>query len=135
MIEISSSILQVDPTELFTDGFELQNQSAIPLESFSGSFTQGLNNIEFYVYDANRTIQYSNYDFSEYSIVSNSTPGASPGGKKTKPFTTNTNLYDRNNSYASERNNTTEFQQTTDLNKLTNLKQLTIFNKLQMSTH
>ena len=76
MIEISSSILQVDPTELFTDGFELQNQSVIPMESFSGSFTQGLNNIEFYVYDANRIIQYSNYDFSEYSIVSNSTPGA-----------------------------------------------------------
>ena len=114
MIEISSSILQVDPTELFTDGFELQNQSVIPMESFSGSFTQGLNNIEFYVYDANRVVQYSNYDFNEYSIVGNSTPGASPGGKRTEPFTTNTNLYDRNNSYASERNNTTEFQQTTD---------------------
>ena len=114
MIEISSSILQVDPTELFTDGFELQNQSAIPLESFSGSFTQGLNNIEFYIYDANRVIQYSDYDFNEYSIVNNSTPNASPGGKKTEPFTTNTNLYDRNNSYASERNNSTEFQQTTD---------------------
>ena len=51
MISISSSIAQINPQELFTDGFELQNQSVIPKEQFSGSFTQGLNNIEFYVYD------------------------------------------------------------------------------------
>ena len=61
MISISSSISQINPTDLFTDGFELQEQSVIPIESFSGSFTQGLNNIEFYVYDANKQVQYSNY--------------------------------------------------------------------------
>ena len=37
-----------------------------------------LNNVEFYIYDANRQIQYSDYDFSEYAIYSNNTPGASP---------------------------------------------------------
>ena len=54
MISISSSISQINPSELFTDGFELQNQSVIPMSQFSGSFTQNLNNIEFYVYDLNK---------------------------------------------------------------------------------
>ena len=66
MISISSSLSQINPTDLFTDGFELQEQSVIPVESFSGSFTQGLNNIEFYVYDANKQVQYSNYNFTHY---------------------------------------------------------------------
>ena len=114
MISISSSLSQINPTDLFTDGFELQEQSVIPVESFSGSFTQGLNNIEFYVYDANKQVQYSNYNFSDFSIISNNTPGAAPAGKASEPRTTNTNLYDRNNDYTSERNNTTEFQLTTD---------------------
>ena len=92
MISISSSISQINPSELFTDGFELQNQTVIPMQSFSGSFTQDLNNIEFYIYDANRQIQYSDYDFSSYSIISNNTPGASPAGQVSEPRTTNTNL-------------------------------------------
>ena len=115
MISISSSIAEISPSELFTDGFELQNQTVIPMESFSGSFTQDLNNIEFYVYDANKNIQYSDYDFSNYSIISNNTPGASPAGQSFVPRTTNTNLYERNNNYTSERNSTTKFQSTTDI--------------------
>ena len=114
MISISSSISQINPSELFTDGFELQNQTVIPMQSFSGSFTQDLNNIEFYIYDANRQIQYSDYDFSSYSIISNNTPGASPAGQVSEPRTTNTNLYSRTNSYESEKNNPTKFQTTTD---------------------
>ena len=115
MITISSSIAEISPSELFTDGFELQNQNVIPMESFSGSFTQDLNNIEFYVYDANKNIQYSEYNFTNYSIISNNTPGASPAGKVSEPRTTNTNLYNRDNSYESERNNPTLFQTTTDI--------------------
>ena len=115
MISISSSISQINPSELFTDGFELQNQSVIPMEQFSGSFTQGLNNIEFYIYDANKQIQYSEYDFRGYAIYTNETPGASPAGKSSIPKTTNNNLYNRGNSYESERNNPTKFQTTTDI--------------------
>jgi len=114
MISISSSISQINPSELFTDGFELQNQTVIPMQSFSGSFTQDLNNIEFYIYDANKQVQYSDYNFSNYSIVSNNTPGASPAGQVSEPRTTNTNLYSRTNSYESEKNNPTKFQTTTD---------------------
>ena len=119
MITISSSISEINPSEIFTDGFELQNQSVIPKEQFSGSFTPELNNIEFYVYDANKQIQYSEYDFRDYAIYTNETPGASPSGKSSTPSTTNNNLYNRGNSYTSERNNTTKFQLTTDTVALT----------------
>ena len=50
MISISSSISQINAQDLFTDGFELQNQTVIPSEQYSGSFTPNLNNVEFYVY-------------------------------------------------------------------------------------
>ena len=114
MITVSSSISQVNAQDLFTDGFELQNQTVIPREQYSGSFTPQLNNVEFYVYDANKQIQYSEYNFSGYAIYSNDTPGASPTGKSSTPATTNNNLYNRDNSYTSERNNTKKFQLTTD---------------------
>jgi len=106
MISISSSISQINAQDLFTDGFELQNQTVIPSEQFSGSFTPNLNNVEFYVYDANKQIQYSDYDFKGYAIYSNDTPGAAPIGKASFPRTTNNNLYNRDNSYSSERNST-----------------------------
>ena len=114
MITVSSSISQVNAQDLFTDGFELQNQTVIPREQYSGSFTPQLNNVEFYIYDANRQIQYSEYNFSGYAIYSNDTPGASPTGESSIPRTTNNNLYNRDNNYTSERNNSTKFQLTTD---------------------
>ena len=114
MITVSSSISQVNAQDLFTDGFELQNQTVIPREQYSGSFTPQLNNVEFYIYDANRQIQYSEYNFSGYAIYSNDTPGASPIGESSIPRTTNNNLYNRDNNYTSERNNSTKFQLTTD---------------------
>ena len=80
LIEVSSSITQVTPSEYFSDGFELSNQSIIPSQDYSGSFTPNLNNIEFYVYDSQKTIQYSDYNFLSYNITANSTPNATPSG-------------------------------------------------------
>ena len=77
IIEVSSSLTPINPSDIFTDGFELSSQSIIPSQDYSGSFTENLNNIEFYVYDANQQIQYSNYDFTEYTITENSNPNAS----------------------------------------------------------
>ena len=85
MISISSSISQINPSELFTDGFELQNQSVIPMEQFSGSFTPELNTIEFYVYNENKKVKNSEYDFRGYAIYTNETPGAAPAGKISLP--------------------------------------------------
>ena len=77
-IPISSSIQQVNPGFLFSDGFELENSSLIPNEQYSGSFTQGLNNIEFYVYDSQQQVQYSDYNFTDYQITQNSNAGDPP---------------------------------------------------------
>ena len=62
-IPVSSSIQQVNPGFLFNDGFELENSSLIPNQQYSGSFTQGVNKVEFYVYDSQKQVQYSDYNF------------------------------------------------------------------------
>ena len=69
IIEVSSSLTQIDPSTLFINGFELSSQSIIPSQDYSGSFTQDLNNIEFYIYNAANQIQYSDYDFTNYTIT------------------------------------------------------------------
>ncbi len=79
-IPISSSMQQINPSLLFSDGFELENSSLIPNEDFSGSFTPGINQIEFFVYDSQKAVQYSDYNFSDYQITQNTTPDAKPVG-------------------------------------------------------
>ena len=69
IIEVSSSLTQIDPSTLFVNGFELSTQSIIPSQDYSGSFTQDLNNVEFYIYNAANYIQYSDYDFTNYTIT------------------------------------------------------------------
>ena len=56
----SSSLEIIDPSILFTDGYELSNQTVIESTDYQGSFTPGVNNCEFYIYDANKTIITSN---------------------------------------------------------------------------
>ena len=79
-IPVSSSIQQINPSLLFNDGFELENSSLIPNEDYSGSFTPGINQIEFYVYDTQKSLQYSDYNFTDYQITQNTTPDAVPVG-------------------------------------------------------
>ena len=71
--EVSSSVTPINPAELFQDGYELSN-SIITTEEFKGSFTPDLNNIEFYIYDANKNLLKSEYDFQDYFIASNPNP-------------------------------------------------------------
>lgn len=77
---ISSSIQQINPQSIFVDGYELSNQSNIPSDLYSGSFTPGLNNIEFYVYSQG-IVQYSDYNFTNYRITTNSDPNITAQGK------------------------------------------------------
>ena len=76
---ISSSIQPIDPKGIFFDGYELSNQSIIPNQLYSGSFTPGLNNIEFYIYSQG-TVRYSDYNFTNYQITANSNPEGTPQG-------------------------------------------------------
>ena len=70
---ISSSITPIDPSTLFVDGYELSN-SIITTEEFKGSFTPDLNNIEFYIYDSNKNLLKSEYEFTDYFIAENPNP-------------------------------------------------------------
>ena len=79
-IPVSSSMQQINPSLLFNDGFELENSSLIPNEDYSGSFSPGINQIEFFVYDTQKSIQYSDYNFTGYQITQNTTPNAVPVG-------------------------------------------------------
>ena len=75
-ITYSSSLEIVNPQTLFTDGYELSNQNVISKVDELGSFTPGTNNIEFYIYDANKTIIYSDYFFTNFSVKENSNPSS-----------------------------------------------------------
>jgi hypothetical protein len=67
--EYSSSVSIVDPSTLFTDGYELSNSNVIESVEYVGQFIQDVNNIEFYIYDSNKTLIYSDYDFAGYTSV------------------------------------------------------------------
>ena len=69
MSDFSSSISIVDPSTLFNDGYELSNSNIIESIEYVGQFTQDVNNIEFYIYDAANQIQYSDYNFTNYNIT------------------------------------------------------------------
>ena len=65
-IPVSSSITQVNPSQFFEGGFELSDQAIIPSEEFDGSFTPGADNIEFFIYDFNQNLLYSNTNFTNW---------------------------------------------------------------------
>ena len=66
----SSTITAVDPASLFTDGYELSN-SVITTQETKGSFIPTLNTVEFYIYDSNKNLIISEYNFREYSSIAN----------------------------------------------------------------
>jgi hypothetical protein len=65
---VSSSMEQVNPGLLVSDGFEMQDQNIIPSTDASASFNPEINTIEFYVYDENYNILTSNYEFQNWGI-------------------------------------------------------------------
>ena len=65
---VSSSMEQINPLLLVSDGFELQDQNIIPSMDYSASFSPEINNVEFYVYDENYNILNSNYNFTNWGI-------------------------------------------------------------------
>ena len=67
--EYSSSVTIVDPSTLFNDGYELSNSNVIESVEYVGQFTQNINNIEFYIYDSNKALIHSDYDFTRYTPI------------------------------------------------------------------
>ena len=70
IIPVSTSISQVDPNTLSNEGFELQDQSIIPNEIISSSFTPGENFVEFFIYNTQKDLLTSNnYFYEDWSIT------------------------------------------------------------------
>ena len=76
LIEVSSSISTLNPSSFLNDGFELSSQAIIPSEEFSGSFIENVNNVEFFIYNAQNKVEYADYNYTDYIIVNNSNPNA-----------------------------------------------------------
>ena len=97
-ITYSSSIEIVDPGTLFPDGYELSNQNVIQSEEHVGSFIPEVNSMEFYIYDANKQIIHSDYNFEGYYVEQNSRPSSSFNIKtqKTEVLTDSVNLNPEN---------------------------------------
>lgn len=70
-INISSSITPINPSYLFEDGFELNDQAIISSQTFNGEFIPSEDNIELFIYDYNKNLIESNYKFTNYSINNN----------------------------------------------------------------
>ena len=70
---ISSSILPIDPNQLNPTGFELADQAIIPSQDITSTFDPNTDTIEFYIYDGNNNLINSNYNFTNYRIIKNST--------------------------------------------------------------
>jgi hypothetical protein len=65
---ISSSIIPVDPSSLFYDGYGLSDQNIIPSENFVGNFTPDKDKIEFFVYDNNLNLISADYNFNNWKV-------------------------------------------------------------------
>ena len=72
--EVTASLTPISPSLLFSDGFELSDQSIIPSIDFSSSFLPGANTVEFYVYNANVSLLTSNYNFTNWSVTQDANP-------------------------------------------------------------
>ena len=90
----SSSLEVINPSTLFDDGYELTNQTVIESTDYQGSFTPGVNNCEFYIYDANKKLITSNYEFTGLTVPNNPNPQPvfNPKTGQTNYPSTNINL-------------------------------------------
>lgn len=67
----SSILTPINSSELFSDGFELTDQTQIPSSDISSSFDPENNKVEYFIYDFNKNLIYSEFDFIDWSITEN----------------------------------------------------------------
>ena len=68
----SASILtSINSAEFFLEGFELTDQTQIPSFDIESSFDPEINKVEFFIYDFNKNLIYSEFNFSDWGITEN----------------------------------------------------------------
>jgi hypothetical protein len=64
---ISSKIQEINPQELFISGYELSDQDIITNYNIEGIFNPEKDVVEFHIYDENKLLQDSEYDFKDWT--------------------------------------------------------------------
>ena len=69
--EVTASIFSIDPSILTSTGYGLADQSIIPNENIVSSFVPFQDQVEFWVYDINKTFLGGNASFTKYKLEQN----------------------------------------------------------------
>ena len=73
-LPVSSSVIKIANTEFQPKGVGLDLGGIVPSTTFTGSFYEGINNIEFYIYDSSLDIVYSDLNFQNYTVENETVP-------------------------------------------------------------
>jgi hypothetical protein len=68
---VSASLIPINPSTLFSDGFELADQTIIPNENITAAFVPFEDRVEYWVYDFNKNLVGGEYNFTGYGLAQN----------------------------------------------------------------
>ena len=68
---VSASLIPINPTTLFSEGFELADQAIIPNENITAAFVPFEDRVEYWVYDFNKNLVGGEYNFTNYGLAQN----------------------------------------------------------------
>jgi hypothetical protein len=68
---VSASLSPINPNTLFSEGYELADQSIIPNENITAAFVPFKDKVEYWVYDFNKNLVGGEYNFTGYNLAQN----------------------------------------------------------------
>ena len=74
---MATIITSIDPITLETQIYSPQDISLIPIESTPSNFTPSVNYIEYSIISSNKSFQITEYDFTNFQVINNSSPAGS----------------------------------------------------------
>ena len=79
MSQLTSSLTPIPVSDIVLTGFNVIDENLIPNVTFTGSFNPLSDKVELFIYDVNKRLVKSNYNFTNYSISQNSATDQSVG--------------------------------------------------------
>ncbi len=68
---VSASLTPINPTTLFSEGFELADQAIIPNENITTAFVPFEDKVEYWIYSFNKNLVGGDYNFTDYNLPQN----------------------------------------------------------------
>lgn len=69
---LSSSIFPISPSQIVDGGYELEDSNIIPNYELAGGFIPEKNKVELHIYDTNKNLINSNYEYNKWRVINNS---------------------------------------------------------------